>query len=179
MMSLKERPGFLRLKGKESLGSKHRQSLVARRQQSFRYTSTACLEFEPECFQQMAGLICIYDTQNFYYLRISYDEEMGKCIGIITAQNNVYNQPVKDASVEGWNRVYLRAAADYDGLKFSYSKDEKNWIRIGPILDISTLSDEFCAEGRFTGAFVGLCCQDMSGNSKYADFDWFEYIERE
>ena len=179
MMSLKERPGFLRLKGKESLGSRHRQSLVARRQQSFRYTSTTCVEFEPECFQQMAGLICIYDTQNFYYLRISHDEEIGKCIGIITAQNNVYNQPVKDACIEGWNRAYLRAVVDYDELKFSYSTDENKWIPIGPILDISTLSDEFCTEGKFTGAFVGLCCQDMSGNSKNADFDWFEYIERE
>ena len=36
ILSLKERPGNLRLKGAESLGSRHRQSLVARRQQAFK-----------------------------------------------------------------------------------------------------------------------------------------------
>lgn len=179
MMSLKERPGYLRLKGKESLGSRHKQSLVARRQQSFRYTAATCVEFAPECFQQMAGIICIYDRQNFYYLRISHDEELGKCIGIITAQNNVFSQPVQDVSIEGWNKVYLRAAVDYDELRFYYSKDEENWIPLGSVMDASTLSDEFCFEGHFTGAFVGLCCQDLSGQDKHADFDWFEYLERE
>ncbi len=178
-MSLKERPGYLRLKGKESLGSRHKQSLVARRQQAFRYTATTCLEFEPEGFQQMAGLICMYDRQNFYYLRVSHDDELGKCIGIVTAQNNVVNQPVQDVSINAWNSVYLRVMVDYDELKFYYSKDEKNWTPLGPIMDASTLSDEFCLEGRFTGAFVGLCCQDMSGRDKNADFDWFEYRERE
>jgi len=62
-MSLTERPGFLRLKGRESLSSRHHQSLVARRQQSFHYTAETCLEFEPENFKEMAGLICMYDTE--------------------------------------------------------------------------------------------------------------------
>lgn len=30
----------------------------------------------------------------------------------------------------------------------------------------------------FTGAFVGMACQDMSGAGLAADFDWFEYRER-
>jgi xylan 1,4-beta-xylosidase len=31
----------------------------------------------------------------------------------------------------------------------------------------------------FTGAFVGMACQDMSGVGRHADFDWFEYRERD
>ena len=31
----------------------------------------------------------------------------------------------------------------------------------------------------FTGAFVGMACQDMSGAGRHADFDWFEYRERD
>ena len=31
----------------------------------------------------------------------------------------------------------------------------------------------------FTGAFVGIACQDMSGTAHPADFDYFEYRERE
>jgi len=31
----------------------------------------------------------------------------------------------------------------------------------------------------FTGAFVGMCCQDLSGHRLPADFDYFEYSEGE
>ncbi len=177
MMSLKERPGYLRLFGKESLSSRHRQSLIARRQQAFCYTATTCMEFEPDNFQHMAGLICIYDRQNYYYLRVSHDEELGKCIGILASQNDSFTMPSAEVSIEGWEKVYLRVVVQYDSLQFFYSKDENKWMKLGPVMDASTLSDEFCKEGTFTGAFVGICCQDMCSGSKYADFDWFEYVE--
>jgi len=31
----------------------------------------------------------------------------------------------------------------------------------------------------FTGAFVGMACQDLSGAGHAADFDFFEYVERD
>ncbi len=179
-LSLTERPGYLRLKGRESLGSKYTQSLVARRQQAFRYTASTYLEFEPETFQQMAGLICLYDTQNFYYLYVSRDETLGKCLGILSCQNNSFDQPLdREIALEGWKGCFLRADVDYDRLQFAYSKDGIQWTPLGPVLDASTLSDEFCQEGQFTGAMVGLCCQDLSGRRQPADFDYFEYLERE
>jgi xylan 1,4-beta-xylosidase len=47
--------------------------------------------------------------------------------------------------------------------------------------DASILSDEATAPGlpNFTGAFVGMCCQDLAGTARPADFDYFEYEERE
>jgi xylan 1,4-beta-xylosidase len=49
----------------------------------------------------------------------------------------------------------------------------------GP-LDASILSDEAAAPGtpNFTGAFVGVCCQDLAGTRQPADFDYFVYRER-
>jgi len=55
-----------------------------------------------------------------------------------------------------------------------------NWKRIGGDFDASNLSDEFDEGGgdaHFTGAFVGLCCQDLSGSNIPADFDYFTYCE--
>ena len=75
MISLTERPGFLRLKGGESLSSHHKQTLVARRQQSFFYTAETSMDFEPENFQHMAGLICMYDNTNFYFLNITHRKD--------------------------------------------------------------------------------------------------------
>ena len=178
-LSLTERPGYLRLKGRESLSSKDNQSLIARRQQAFCYTAQTCVEFEPDNFKQMAGLVCLYDTENYYYLYITYDENIGKCIGVATCNNNHYDEPIeKKVCIQGWPRCYLRVEVNYDRLQFFYSSDEKSWHAIGPVLDASTLSDEYCREGWFTGAFVGLCCQDLSGMRKHADFDYFEYRER-
>jgi xylan 1,4-beta-xylosidase len=180
MMSLTERPGYLRLKGWESISSKYRQSLIARRQQAFCYTASTCVEFEPEDYLQMAGLVCFYDTHNFYYLRISRDEKIGKCLGIIAAQNNQFDLPLREeVCIEGWRTCYLRVTVDYDCLQFFFSSDGGRWEKIGPVLDAATLSDEFCMEGQFTGAFIGICCHDQSGRRQAADFDYFEYQERD
>ena len=80
--SLNERPGFLRLKGGSSLQSRFNQVMIARRQQSFRYRATTLLEFNPDNFQQMAGLVCYYNTKLFHYLYMSLDELRGTCLYI-------------------------------------------------------------------------------------------------
>jgi len=179
--SLTERPGYLRLKGRESLSSRFKQSLVARRQQSFCYTATTCVEFEPQSFKQMAGLVCYYNTQNYHYLYITKEETLGKCLYIKTCNNGNGDFPLENAiSVEGWNRCYLKVEVAYDRLRFYYSKDGEAWNRIASTLDAAILSDENCKSWwGFTGAFVGICCQDMTGQRIHADFDYFEYIETE
>ncbi len=178
-LSLTERPGFLRLKGTESLGSRFHQSLIARRQQAFCYTATTVLDFHPDTFQQMAGLVALYDTNNFYYLQITLEEDKGKVLSILKRDASVFDEPLQERiSMEGWDKCYLRIEVDYHILQFYYSKDEKEWNKVGPIFDASILSDEYTEPNRFTGAFVGLCCQDLSGQRKPADFDFFEYIER-
>jgi len=182
LLSLSERPGYLRLKGGESLNSHHYQSLVARRQQSFFYTAETKLEFSPETFQQMAGLICIYDNRNFYYLNVTWNEELGRCLDIQTNIMGEYDEPLSELiSIDNDGPVYLRVKVDYDKLRFFYSTDGENWTFTGQIFDASTLSDEFekpGGDGHFTGAFVGMCCQDLSGKKQPADFDYFEYHNR-
>lgn len=58
--------------------------------------------------------------------------------------------------------------------------DETRWHRIGPALDMHILSDEYMqrfGKDGFTGTFVGLCCQDLTGEGLYADFDWMDWRE--
>jgi xylan 1,4-beta-xylosidase len=61
---------------------------------------------------------------------------------------------------------------------FSYSLDGKVWQKINQEFDITTLSDESCIDGCFTGAMVGICVQDLTGGRMKADFDYFEYRDR-
>jgi len=44
---------------------------------------------------------------------------------------------------------------------------------------MTIISDEMGPGWGFTGSFFGLCCQDLSGRARPADFDWFAYREIE
>ena len=177
-LDLKDRPGHLRLKGRESLASPHEQSLVARRITSLKCQITTSVEFEPENFQQMAGLTIFYDLQNYFYLRISSDEKLGKHLGIVTSDNGAYSELRKhEIKLGNQSQCFLRADYDNGSLQFSYSPDGKKWEKAGPSLDATRLSDEYCKDGCFTGTFAGICCQDLCGLHKHADFDFFEYKE--
>jgi len=174
-LSLTHRPGWLRLVGRESLGSKFRQSLAARRITSLNCTAQTCVEFEPATFQQAAGLICFYDTQNYYYIKITNYENVGKCLTVCSSQNDNYTELTSQVIPLAQKSCHLKAEISYDKLYFSYSLDGKQWHKIDQAFDITTLSDEFCEEGSFTGAFVGICAQDLAGTRTKADFDYFEY----
>lgn len=174
-ITLTERPGFLRMYGREGLASRYHQTLIARRLTEFDIEVSTALEFEPDVFKQMAGLILLYDDQNYFYLHITFDEDLGKCISILTAENKYYQYPVGFLPIEKNKVVYLKAEIHKDRLQFYWGYKEDGWSAIGPVFDSSILSDEACAEGWFTGAMAGICCQDLTGFRKYADFDWFEY----
>jgi xylan 1,4-beta-xylosidase len=176
LMSLTEKPGFLRLKGAESILSHFRQALVARRIDAFKVSASTCVEFEPSSFQQLAGLAAFYSTESFYYLYISRADHASKCLGLMKCERGVVTYPVeKEFPVEGWKRVFLGLDMDHERLGFRFSPDGKTWSRIGWEMDSSILSDEHASPCGFTGAFVALCCQDLSGSGHHADFDYLEY----
>lgn len=170
-LTLAERPGWLRLRGRDSLHSWFEQSLVAKRLLRHRVTVETCFQYEPRHFTQSAGLICYYNTKMHYYLRVTHDEEKGKVIGITLTDNGVYDEPGEPLAINGWDRVFMRARIDCDTLRFSASPDGSAWHEVGSVLDFSKISDDY-AQG-FTGAMIGLCTQDLSGNHLHADFDCF------
>jgi xylan 1,4-beta-xylosidase len=184
LFSLTARPGHLRLYGRETLGSVFRQSLVARRQQAHCCSVVTTIEFDPAHFQQMAGLICYYNGSKFHYLYISQDEAAGKHLRVMSAlpdqvQTDSFTAPIP---IPAGVTVELRAEIDFERLLFAYRlAGDNDWNWLPDSFDASILSDEASAPGlpNFTGAFVGVCCQDMSGDGLHADFDYFEYIERE
>ena len=172
-LSLKARPGWLRLCGRESQHSLFNQSLVARRLRDFCMTAETKLEFSPQHFTQGAGLICYYDTRTHFYLRVSHDEEQGKVLGIVLTDDGVYDElPV--LAIHDWKGIFLRAEINRTKLQFSASPDCSSWQNIGPVLDASKLSDDYGTGLHFTGAFVGLCCQDLKDHALVADFDYFD-----
>ena len=179
VMSLTARPGWLRLYGKESLLSKFNQAIVARRQQSFVFSASTALEFAPSYFKQMAGMVYYYNTTQYYYLRVSYDEKLGRMLAILSCDNGEYAEPFAYVKLPETGRIWLKLEGNYETVRFFYSLDGVQYEQYGEDCDATRISDEHINDSAFTGAFIGICAQDMSGFSKYADFEYFEYIEGE
>ncbi len=173
-LSLSARPGWLRMYGRSGLSSRYSQTLIARRMREYHMSASACLEFEPDIFKQMAGLIFLYDSDNYLYLHVSRDEDVGKCITLLRAENKKYEYLADYLPVRENEAVYLRMETENAWTQFFYGYSETEWQAIGPRVNASFLSDEACDEGWFTGAMIGICAQDLTGFGKHADFDWFE-----
>ena len=188
-----ERPGYLRIYGRESLSSRFEQSLFARRVQAHCTKASTCVEFTPETFQQMAGLVCYYNSAHYHYLHILGDDfgrratgkPVRKFLNVISSDSGRYSEalavPLEITDVDS-----IHMLADFNGsaLQFYFALDSGEWQPIGPVLDGSILSDDYVMQSgtgevraAFTGAFFGLCCQDLSGDRLHADFSYFAYKE--
>ncbi|MEO8595163.1 MAG: glycoside hydrolase family 43 protein [Candidatus Solibacter sp.] len=182
LFSLTDRPGHLRLYGRETIGSPFRQALVARRQQSHCFSASTVTDYEPQTYQQTAGLVCYYNSVKFHYLHISTDEQSGRHLRVFSClpdslQTDVFTAPIP---IPNGVAVHLRVEIDFERLYFGYRLEGQAWVWLPGHFDASILSDEAAAFGspNFTGAFVGMCAQDNSGVKHPADFDYFEYRER-
>ena len=142
--------------------SLHMQSLVGRRRMDFAFEAETKVKFTPISFQQMAGMALYYDTTNYFYLNISWDEQKGRVLSLLECDHGVHK--VRSEQVE------LPAQDEGICLKLVVHNDKA---------DATQLSDDYYDEFknglRFTGSFIVLCCQDTSGRYREAEFEKFVY----
>jgi xylan 1,4-beta-xylosidase len=173
--SLLARPGWLRLRGRESLHSLFEQSLIAQRIESLDCTIETKLEFRPDHFTQAAGLALYYDTRQHFYLRVTHDERAGGVVlGIVQTDDGNYSELTStQIPVADWPSVFLRARIQEKEIRFFASRDGEAWQSIGGTFDMTKLSDEYGTGMRFTGPMAAICCQDLNRQARTADFDFF------
>lgn len=173
----------LRIFGRESIGSWFEQGLVARRQEDFRFRAETLLDFDPENFQQAAGLAHYYNRYKFHFLAVTWHETAGRSLTILSCPGDWPDgrlsfplaEPVKLSET---GPVALAMEVDHAELRFFWrAGNGEVWREIGPIMDASVISDE---GGRgehasFTGAFAAMAAFDTSGSARHADFFEFGY----
>jgi xylan 1,4-beta-xylosidase len=181
--SLTARPGHLRLVGRESLMSLFDQSLVARRQQHFNCRIETRVDFEPDNFHQMAGLVAYYNTRNHAYLHVTRDLDSHERVVCLHVNRDAAIAAVSEPLPLQPGPVDLALEFSHDHYRFYFRQGSDAWKAVGPALDTAMLSDEFAtrfvngfaSSFGFTGNFVGIACQDLAGTRKHADFDYLSY----
>jgi xylan 1,4-beta-xylosidase len=143
------------------------------------------LEFDPDTYQQVAGLTHYYNRHKFHAVAVTLHEKLGRCVTILSCNGDYPHSrldfPVgSGVAVPAEGRVQLSMEIRDNDLQFFWQTEGKGaWQPIGPVLDAGVVSDEGGRgeHGSFTGAFAGVFAFDTSGRAKTADFDWFNYEE--
>lgn len=163
--SLSARPGWLRLYGGQSLSSHHKQTLFARRWQSFHFQVSTEIDFSSKNFQQMAGLVLFYDTCNWIYAYITWDEVLNtRVLRVLRCDGKDFSYGSK-AEKLGDGPVELRVEVNFAEAQFSYRTANAEWNLLGGVQPADHLSDDYIEQRRrrcaFSGAMVGICAQDF------------------
>ena len=85
-------------------------------------TAPHVVDFEPEHFQQMAGLICYYNGTKFHYLQSRTTRSLGRHLRVMSAlpdhvQADAFTAPV---AIPSGLPVQLRVEVDFERLYFGY-----------------------------------------------------------
>jgi xylan 1,4-beta-xylosidase len=172
--------GTLNLVGRESVGSWFEQALVARRQEHHAYAAETEVRFDPQGWQQAAGLATYYNRHKFHAALLT--REAGQralvvmsCAGDWPAGRLSFPMaaplPVPDGPIR------LRVRVDGARQRFDWAVPAGDWQPLGPELDAAVISDEG-GQGEhssFTGAFVGMLAFDLTGQGRVARFPHFGY----
>ena len=126
---------------RESIGSWFEQALVARRQQHFRYRAeTRLVAFDPDTYQQAAGLTTYYNRRKFHFLAVSHDAALGRVLTLMSCPGDWPDGrltfpldrpiPLPDGPVD--------LAVEVDGASQQFFwRAGGEWTPVGPELDAS------------------------------------------
>ncbi|MEM9529754.1 MAG: glycoside hydrolase family 43 protein [Pseudomonadota bacterium] len=187
--SLQDRPGYLRLYGAESPGSLYRQALIARRQTHESFVAETELEFAPENFQQLAGLLLYYNASKFHYLYVGFDQALGPHVGVMSCEADpslALKFPAYDerAAIPSGEPLGLRFEVDGPTARCFWRAGGEGaapaWQSLPCALDMRLLTDHagMTWGEQFTGTFIGLAAHDVSGQRAVADFAYFSVTPR-
>lgn len=176
----REEVDCLTLIGRESIGSWFEQALVARRQEHHVYEAITSIQFDPQTYQQAAGLVTYYNAHKYHALVVTSDAALGRVVTIMSCPGDwpdaAVQFPMAPLSIDD-GPVEMRVTVDRAMQQF-WVRQVGDWQKAGPVLDASVISDEGGKgeHASFTGAFVGMMAFDITGQGTEARFAQFDYI---
>ena len=152
LFSLTARPGFLRLYGRETIGSLFRQALVARRQQAHCYTAVTASSSQPAHYQQ-TGRPRLLLQQRQVPLPLRLDRRRRReapARDVVAARTGAAGCVHAADPDPGGVPFSCASEVDYERLRFAYRVGDGEWQWLPQQFDASMLSDEATLPGRRT-----------------------------
>lgn len=154
----------------ESTLSTFDQHMIAFRQQHLNYEVSVIVDFHPNTFNQMAGLLLYLNTHQHVYFYLTKDEQLGKVI-------RVYQM----------NQEFLLSSVNFPinfeqcQLKIINRKGQATFlVKIGDQWEIICYYDCSFLTGGFTGNYIALSVVDLDRyQGSVASFSNFSYKELE
>ncbi|ANF98744.1 beta-xylosidase [Paenibacillus bovis] len=171
--SLKARPGYLRLTAGESVQTLFHHHLLALRQQDKHFRAETALDYNPQQYLQMAGLLLYLNEDNYLYAYISREDNR-RVIRLMKCAADQFSLIPGYIDIPDQGLVHLAVEVHETQAQFYYytgtASDHTDWQTLYEPENISFLS------GGFTGNFVGIAAHDMyQYRGSYADFSHFRY----
>jgi alpha-N-arabinofuranosidase len=202
--SLKERPGFLRLKVRpislidklspppfgpfknyDHGGNTESPSFIGRRQQHINFEASTKMEFTPKNEHEAAGIALIQNDNHQF--RFEYSIENGikvirliKCISKSNLDFRTATFEYENIEEEIGKKVfdseviYLKVIAKGQEYNYYYGAEPDKMELLAENIDGRILSSDIA--GGFIGTYIGLFANSNGQDSdNIADFDWFDY----
>lgn len=158
----------LEIAGGQSLQSEFDQHLVATRQTDFNFTATTTVAFNPTTYMQLAGMALYLDIDNYLFLAVTHDEQLGRCITVLQAQKGDF-QIVTDPIAIHSQDITLQVTVNGLTSTLAFTDGEQQ------ITVLDNVALDFLSGG-FTGNFIALDTIDMEQyNRAKAQFKSFHY----
>ncbi len=169
--SLRDRPGFLRLRGQRaSLDDRLSSTFVGRRQQHFVCRASAICDFNPTHAGVEAGLAIRANDDNHYDLVIAIADGR-RSVRLRTRINGVTSLAAPVPAPDGPLELHMHAAPDC--YEFSFNAPGQLAQSLGSA-KTAPLSSE--SAHTFTGVYLGMFAWSSAEERTVpADFDWFDY----
>ena len=165
--SLKERPGYLRLKaGSVTNTLTNARNTLTQRTYGPTCSGKVAIDVSHMKEGDVAGLAAF--AYKYGYVGVKMENKSKKII-MVNASNNSIPQEVQSVNLTG-NKVYFKIDFNFEGgnkAKFYYSIDGSKWNQLGNILNM-----EYGLE-HFMGYRFGLFNYATQTSGGYVDFDYF------
>lgn len=178
---VQEKENILYIHGRDSFFSQFSPSILATRAESFHYKVKTQVEFNPIHYSQTAGLGLYYDSNNWIYLHLTYDERLNSTVvKLLEARLGVRKEyhesivPIDQSKVE----MQLNYSKGFVAFQYRLTSDSE-WIDVLESIDVQYLSDEGVNGepgeiGGFTGLFNFIGTVDSYQHSCTAKFYYYD-----
>lgn len=179
--SLKEKPNYLRIYGRDSLFSRVTPSILATTATSFSYDVITRLQFNPTHYSQKAGLGLYYDANNWLFVNLNYSEitnDIRLCLS--QAKLGERKEYIHETIAIPTGEVSLKITyRNGNATVFYRLTDTENWMLFKSDLDVTYLSDEGVNGvpgeiGGFTGLVNFIGCVDSYQHNSYGDYSYYQ-----